>query len=78
MADEFDDAVRKAGAATPHRKLGGMMMVAASYGPRDRWSSVEFIRTTYALQPINYRFAMMMSEGNSRKARDSWRSLELR
>lgn len=61
--NEFDDAVRKAGAASPLRKLGGMMMFAASYGPRNGWSNVEFIRTTYALQPISHRFATMMCEG---------------
>ncbi len=61
--NEFDDAVRKAGAASPLRNLGGMMMFAASYGPGSGWSNVEFIRTAYALQPINHRFAMMMCEG---------------
>lgn len=61
--NEFDNAVGKAGAASPLRKLGGMMMFGASYGPRSGWSNVEFIRTTYALQPISYRFAMMMCEG---------------
>ena len=61
--NEFDDAVGKAGAASPLRKLGGMMMFAASYGPTNGWSNVEFIRTTYALQPISHRFAMMMWAG---------------
>ena len=61
--NEFDDAVRKAGAASPLRKLGGMMMFAANYGPRNRWSNVEFIHTEYALQPISCRFAIMMREG---------------
>jgi hypothetical protein len=61
--NEFDDAVRKAGAASPLRKLGGMMMFVESYGPTNGWSNVEFIRTTYALQPISSRFAMMMCEG---------------
>jgi hypothetical protein len=46
--NELNDAFQKAGAASPLRKLGGMIMFAATYG----WSNVEFIRTTHALQPI--------------------------
>jgi hypothetical protein len=61
--NEFDDAVRKAGAASPLRKLGGMMLFASSYGPGNGWSNVEFIHTRYALQPISYGFANMMREG---------------
>jgi hypothetical protein len=40
-----------------------MMLFASSYGPGNAWSNVEFIRTKYALQPISYRFANMMREG---------------
>src|ERR1700720_1394019 len=61
--NEFDDAVRKAGAASLLRKLGGMVMFAASYGPRNRWRNVEFCYTSYALNPINPRLAQMMREG---------------
>jgi hypothetical protein len=61
--NEFDDAVRKAGHTSPLRKLSGMMMLAANYGPRSAWGNVEFLHTSFALNPVNYRFALMMREG---------------
>jgi hypothetical protein len=46
-AAEFDTAVRIAGAVSPLRKLGGMMVLQANHGPSSGWRNVEFHRLFY-------------------------------
>lgn len=61
--NEFDDKVREAGAASPLRKLGGMMMLSTSYGPSSRMSNVVFCPTRYALNPIGPKLGTALRWG---------------
>jgi hypothetical protein len=62
-ANEFDDHMRKQGAQSPLRKLCGMMMFNATYGPSTGWSNVEFCYLSYALHAVNPRFVERMRQG---------------
>jgi hypothetical protein len=61
--NEFDDLVEKAGAASPLRKLGGMMMFSSIIGPVSGMSNVAFCPTRYPLKPISCKLASAMSYG---------------
>jgi len=60
---EFDDAVRKAGAASPLRKLGGMTVFSNIYGPSTGMSNVVFCPTSYPSKPIGYKLAQAFGFG---------------
>jgi hypothetical protein len=60
---EFDDAVRKAGVASPLRKLGGMVMIGFNQGVGYNPNNVEFCYADDAFKPINPNFAQLMNQG---------------
>lgn len=60
---EFDLAVQREGQQSPLRKLGGMMMFNASYGPRNGWSNVEFECLLHPFYSINACFVETMRQG---------------
>jgi len=61
--NEFDDAVRKAGAASPLKKLGGMIMFSNVRGPSSGMSNVVFCPTSYPHKPISYKIASALRWG---------------
>jgi len=61
--NEFDDAVHNAGAASPLRKLGGMMMFSNIAGPRSGMSNVFFCPTSDPLKPISYKLLKALRYG---------------
>ena len=63
IVNEFDDAVYKAGASTPLRKLGGMMMFSNISGPSTGHSNIFFQPTRFALNPISMKIASTLGWG---------------
>jgi len=61
--NEFNDTVRNAGAASPLRKLGGMMMFSNIYGPSSGMSNVVFCPTSDPLKPISYKLVKALGYG---------------
>ncbi len=61
--NEFDDNVLKAGAASPLRKLGGMMILKTHQSVGWHAANVEFCYTSYALHPPNRYFVQVMRLG---------------
>jgi hypothetical protein len=61
--NEFDDAVRAAGAASPLRKLGGMMMFSTTYGPRSNMSNIDFRPTSDPFKPISHSLTKALGYG---------------
>lgn len=61
--NEFDDAVRKTGYASPLRKLGGLMMIRVNQSVGYNPNNVDFCYTLHALKPINPYFVDLMNQG---------------
>jgi hypothetical protein len=61
--NEFDDAVRKAGASSPLRKLSGMMMLKNYQSVGWNATNVEFCYTSYALHAVDPKFVHLMTQG---------------
>lgn len=61
--NEFDDTVWKAGAGSPLRKLGGMMLFSTTFGPSSGMSNIEFCPTSYPLKPISDQVATVLQYG---------------
>jgi hypothetical protein len=63
VINEFDDTVREAGATSPLRKLGGVMMFSNIYGSSTGMSNVLFCPTRYPLKPISLEIASALGWG---------------
>ena len=61
--NEFDDEVWRVGARSPLRKLGGMMMLTTSFGPRSGMSNVIFCPTSYPIKRISHSLATVLEHG---------------
>jgi hypothetical protein len=61
--NEFDDAVQIAGAGSPLRKLGGMMMFSNIYGPSTGFSNVVFCPTSFPLKPVSDKLVSALGWG---------------